>query len=135
MYNDNKSTDASIKPLVYIVLDHRKTSGQLMLAICSGLVEFVVDIGDTVGQQYIDLDLLGMLGPVIDDLFSTIDGALDGLNNQSAETAALSDDVATQEEEPTGINKVFADLDVIKLLGEKGYYAQFESQRYVQRDD
>ncbi len=120
MYNDNKSTDASIKPLVYIVLDHRKTSGQLMLAICSGLVEFVVDIGDTVGQQYIDLDLLGMLGPVIDDLFSTIDGALDGLNNQSAETAALSDDVATQEEEPTGINKVFADLDVIKLLGEKG---------------
>ncbi|MDE6473657.1 MAG: hypothetical protein K2L70_00965 [Clostridia bacterium] len=120
MYNDNKSTAANMKPLVYIVLDHRKTSGQLMLAICSGLVEFVVDIGDTVGIQYINLDLLGMLGPVIDNLFSTIDGALDGLNNQTAEAVALNDGVATQEGEPTGLNKVFADLDIIKLLGEKG---------------
>ena len=123
MYNDNQSSNASMKPLVYIVLDHRRTSGQLMLAICSGLVNFVVDIGDTVGIQYIDLDLVGMLGPVIDNLFKSIDDTLGNMSNvaqASVDGEPMALEETTTTEEPTGINKVFADLDVVKLLGEKG---------------
>ncbi|MDE6870314.1 MAG: hypothetical protein K2J75_06265 [Clostridia bacterium] len=121
MYDDNQSASASATPLVYVVLDHRRTSGQLMLALTSHILSFAgFNIGNLVGTQYINLDIVGMLGPVIDNLFSSIDGALDGMNNQTVAAMALDDGISAQEEEPTGLNKVFAELDIIKLLGEKG---------------
>ncbi|MDE5756342.1 MAG: hypothetical protein K2I23_04560 [Clostridia bacterium] len=123
MYNDNQASGKDMKALVYLVLDHRKTSGQMMLAICSNLVNFVVDIGEAVGLQYIDLDLVGMLAPVIDNLFSSIDGMLSG-NNTESQTLAAGEPTTYAEpaaaDEPTGIAKVFAELDIIKLLGERG---------------
>ncbi|MDE7348413.1 MAG: hypothetical protein K2N53_01995, partial [Clostridia bacterium] len=68
--------------------------------------------------------IVSMLAPVIDNLFKSIDGALDGMNNQTnganSDTMALDSGVATQADEPTGLDKVFAELDIIKLLGEKG---------------
>lgn len=132
MYNDNQSSDASMRPLVYVWLDHRKPSGQLGLAICSGLVNFIVDVGETVGIQYIDLDIIGMLGPVFDDLLKSIDGALDGLGqntngNEGGSAMALAADSTAQEDEPTGLDKVFADLDIIKLLGKNGIMANLRA--------
>lgn len=130
MYDDNQSSSASMTPMVYVILDHRKSSGQLTLAICTGLVTFLgLDIGNLVGVQNIDLDLVGMLAPVIDNLFTTIDGALDGLGNSltgggastvAADEPAVVDEPAAGETQPSLLDEVFANLDVIKLLGEKG---------------
>ncbi|MDE6361463.1 MAG: hypothetical protein K2L53_00630 [Clostridia bacterium] len=125
MYDDNQSPSKQVTPLVYVVLDHRKTSGQLSLALTSKILTVgPVNVGDTVGTQHIDLPIVSMLAPVIDNLFKSIDGALDGMNNQTnganSDAMALDSGVATQADEPTGLDKVFAELDIIKLLGEKG---------------
>lgn len=127
MYDDNQSASASAKPMVYIVLDHRKASGQLQVVLCSNLISVLgIDIGDKINPINADLDLVGMLAPMIDDLLKSIDGAIDGMGEQltgGAQSASQDAPMALagdQPSEPTGIEKVFADLDIIKLLGKDG---------------
>ncbi|MDE6372574.1 MAG: hypothetical protein K2L61_03410, partial [Clostridia bacterium] len=122
MYDDNQSASAEEKPLVYIVLDHRKTSGQLMLVLTTNLLTIgVFNLGNLMDPQYINLDIVGeVLGPVLDNLIKSIDGTLNGMTNKTEEAMALDDGISPQAEEPSGLNKVFAELDIIKLLGEKG---------------
>lgn len=123
LYLDNQSSAGKIKPLVYIWFE--PPYKQLKLAICSNLVNFVVDIGDTVGIVNLGVDLVGQLAPIIDNLFSSIDGMFDTTGNSdkndtqpAAEVSTYADE--TKAEEPKGLAKVFAELDIIKLLGERG---------------
>ncbi|MDE7348831.1 MAG: hypothetical protein K2N53_04145, partial [Clostridia bacterium] len=100
MYDDNQSPSKQVTPLVYVVLDHRKTSGQLSLALTSKILTVgPVNVGDTVGTQHIDLPIVSMLAPVIDNLFKSIDGALDGMNKKTnranLDTMALDSGVST----------------------------------------
>ena len=120
-------------PLVYIVLDYTKTSGQMRVILCKGVVSLIVDLGDFVDIS-VDLDLVGMLSGTFDNLFSQIDSALDGIGSSSDSGSGSEvpptedpstgggdtesgDGSTTPETEPTGFDKIFADLDIVALLG------------------
>lgn len=122
----NNINDGTMTPLLYVILDYTKTSGQLRIVLCQNVINFVVDLGNYIDIA-IDLDLVGTLAPVFDNLFSQIDGALEGLENigQNKETSTQEtpdSGIETQAEpaateEPTGFAKIFAELDIVALLG------------------
>lgn len=122
----NNSNAGTFTPLLYVILDYTKTSGQLRIILCQNVINFVVDLGNYIDIP-IDLDLVGTLAPVFDNLFSQIDGALDGLETigQSTETEAdpqageevVEPAAETPSEELTGFDKIFAELDIVELLG------------------
>lgn len=121
----NNVNAGTFTPLLYVVLDYTKTSGQLRILLCQNVINFVVDLGNYIDIA-IDLDLVGTLAPVFNNLFSQIDGALEGLETIGQTTEAPQSteetDVEVQAEpaateEPTGFEKIFADLDIVALLG------------------
>lgn len=122
-----ENTDkGEMTPLVYIVLDYTKTSGQMTIHICSGVVSLLVDIGDIIGALSFDLDLVGLLGDTFDGLFEQIDTALDGLGGSGdgsgeevppTEGETQSQDAGTAAAEPSPFDAIFANLDIVELLG------------------
>lgn len=136
--NSNKGT---MTPLIYVILDYTKPSQQMTLHICSGVINLVVDIGNTIGALSFDLDLVGMLSGTFDNLFAQIDGALDGIGSGDGSGDGGSGDGSgdggsevpptgegttgdgtqsgdeTTATEPSPFDEIFANLDIVALLG------------------
>lgn len=127
--NSNKGT---MTPLIYVILDYTKPSKQMTLHICSGVINLVVDIGDTIGALSFDLDLIGMLSGTFDNLFAQIDDALDGIGSGDGSGDGGSEVPPTGEgttgdgtqsgdettaTEPSPFDEIFANLDIVALLG------------------
>lgn len=114
----NNSAAGNQTPIAYITIDYTKTSKQMEVRICSNIAKLAVDIGDTVGTIGVDLDLLDMLGGMLEGLFTQIDGVFDGLNAAATSTQALAtadaNDATTDE--PGPFDEIFANLDITKLL-------------------
>lgn len=127
--NSNKGT---MTPLIYVILDYTKPSQQMTLHICSGVINLVVDIGNTIGALSFDLDLVGMLSGTFDNLFAQIDDALDGIGSGDGSGDGGSEVPPTGEgttgdgtqsgdettaTEPSPFDEIFANLDIVALLG------------------
>ena len=137
--NSNKGT---MTPLIYVILDYTKPSQQMTLHICSGVINLVVDIGNTIGALSFDLDLVGMLSGTFDNLFAQIDGALDGIGDSGDGSGdggsgdgsgdggsevpptgegTTGDGTQSGDEttatEPSPFDEIFANLDIVALLG------------------
>lgn len=127
--NSNKGT---MTPLIYVILDYTKPSKQMTLHICSGVINLVVDIGNTIGALSFDLDLVGMLSGTFDNLFAQIDDALDGIGSGDGSGDGGSEVPPTGEgttgdgtqsggettaTEPSPFDEIFANLDIVALLG------------------
>ena len=74
----NNSNQGTMTPLVYLELNYN--TGKLLVTICSGVINFVVDIGDTIGQIAVDLDLVTMLAGTFDNLFQSVDDIVNDLS-------------------------------------------------------
>ena len=130
------SNQGTFTPLIYVILDYTKASQQMTIHICSGVISLIVDIGDVIGALSFDLDLVGMLSGTFDNLFAQIDSALDGIGGSgdsgsgSGEVPPTGDgttggttDGGTQSggetttTEPSPFDAIFANLDVVALLG------------------
>ena len=83
----------TVTPLVYLELDYN--SGKLNLTICSGLLVVIVDIGNIVGTQAIDLNLVNMLSGTLDGLIDTLNGLVNNLVKPTENsTSTLLDELA-----------------------------------------
>lgn len=120
------SDQGTFTPLIYVVLDYTKTSGQMRIILCKNVINFVVDLGDYVDIE-VDLDLIGMLADTFNGLFTQIDSALDGIGGSGdtgtdvpPTTEEPLENTSTGEEtpaEPSPFDAIFADLDIVALLG------------------
>ncbi|MBE5763067.1 MAG: hypothetical protein E7338_02465 [Clostridiales bacterium] len=109
-------SSGNLQHIAYIELNYN--TGKLYLTICSGLIEIIVDIGDTVGTVEIDLDLVGMLGPTLDGLLEQISGLLGGLlnttdSNLNEVVEAVTDEQQQEEEEEPVVT---SDIETIQLV-------------------
>lgn len=117
-FNDTSVT-SNTKSLAYIVLNYNAKKMSIYLA--KGNISLVVDFGDYVAID-VDLDLIGTLGPVFQNLIDQIDTAA-ASEEQSAVAANAAENEPTvmaegdtTTEEPSPFAELFADLDVLKLL-------------------
>lgn len=112
-----------LTPLVYVVLDYKKTSGQMQIKLCKNVIKALgfVDLGDFVDIST-NMDLIGQLAPVFDNLLKTLDGVFDKksdeADNSGTPAVHAGENDSDTPSEPTGFDKIFAELDIMKLLGD-----------------
>ena len=115
-FNDTTVT-SNTKPLAYIALNYN--TGKMSIYLAKNNITLVVDLGDYVAID-VDLDLVGKLAPVFQNLIDQIDNAgkeAEGVETMSEEgVAPLAEGDTTTTEEPSPFAELFADLDVLKLL-------------------
>ena len=107
--------------MLHFYLDY--ASGKATIYLCKGYFKIVglgfitIDVTDFVSNFALDLDILGMLAPTVENLIKQVNDAANNLGQEETpgETTPPSQDQGTTEE-VTGIAKVFAELDIEALL-------------------
>ena len=107
--------------MLHFYLDY--ASGKATIYLCKGYFKIVglgfitIDVTDFVSNFALDLDILGMLAPTVENLIKQVNDAANNLGQEETpgETTPPSQDQGTTEE-ATGIAKVFAELDIEALL-------------------
>lgn len=120
-FNDTTST-SNTNSIAYLALDYN--IGKMSVYLVKGnisLLDMVINLGVDLDISF-DLDLVGTLGELFEGLLADLDkAALEAqgisVNDVSeSEPLALADGDATAEEE-SPFSALFADLDILKLLG------------------
>lgn len=109
------------KAMMHFYLDYE--AGSATIYLCSGwfVVEAIggvipVDITTYLPSVALQLDILGMLAPTVENLIKQVNDAADNIGQETpTEPEAPSQDTGTGTE-ATGIAKVFADLNIEALL-------------------
>lgn len=107
--------------MLHFYLDY--ASGKATIYLCKGYFKIVglgfitIDVTGFVSNFALDLDILGMLAPTVENLIKQVNDAANNLGQEETpgETTPPSQDQGTTEE-VTGIAKVFAELDIEALL-------------------
>lgn len=119
-YNSHGS--GTTKAMMHVYLDY--SAGSATLYLCPGWFEIKVILGIPVDittylkSMTLQLDLLNMLAPTVENLIKQVNDAANNLGNEETpeETPPSQDTGSGEETEPTGIAKVIADLDIEALL-------------------
>ena len=119
-YNSHGS--GTTKAMMHVYLDY--SAGSATLYLCPGwfvidvLMGIPVDITTYLKSMTLQLDLLNMLAPTVENLIKQVNDAANNLGNEETpeETPPSQDTGSGEETEPTGIAKVIADLDIEALL-------------------
>lgn len=107
--------------MLHFFLDY--TNSKATLYLCSGHFKIVlrvgpihpeIDLATYLSSLALDMDVLSMLGPLVDNIIASVNGAI-GEKEEQPSTGDNSGD-QTQPSEPSGFAKVFADLDINELL-------------------
>ncbi len=107
--------------MLHFYLDYTNGKATIYLGkgyfVVVGLGVISIDVTNYVSSFDLSLDILGMLAPTVENLIKQVYDAANniGKEEQPSEPEAPSQDQGTTEE-PTGIAKVFADLDIEALL-------------------
>ena len=114
----------SKKAMLHFYLDYANGKATIYLGngyftVVGGLIGLIqIDIASYLSSGIsLDLDILGMLAPTVENLIKQVYDAANNLGQEEtpSEPSAPSQDTGT-EEEATGIAKVFADLNLEALL-------------------
>lgn len=107
--------------MLHLYLDY--ATGKATIYLCKGYFKIVgigvitIDITNYVSSFDLSLDILGMLGPTVENLIQQVN---DAANNIGQDDTATTPDTPSQDTgtttEATGIAKVFAELDIEALL-------------------
>lgn len=107
--------------MMHFYLDY--ATGNATIYLCKGYFQVVglgvitIDVTDFVSSFALQLDILGMLAPTVENLIKQVNDAANNIGQEETpgqETPPSQDEGTT--EEVTGIAKVFAELDIEALL-------------------
>ncbi len=110
---DELNSNTNQQPLLYAELNYN--TGNLRVMLCQNVLTLgsLVDFASFIDIN-IALDLVNMLAPTFDNLFASI-----GPDNKGVSTVGDTEGGGTTEppKEPSRMDKAFAQLDVVQLLG------------------
>ncbi|MDE6188862.1 MAG: hypothetical protein K2G37_01070 [Clostridia bacterium] len=111
----NNTREGSRTPIAYVVLDYTAESNQMKISLCKNVISIlgVVDIGTYAKDIGVNLDLLGSLGGLFENLFKTLEGAFSSMNSTQTDTQEIA--LADDEDEDL-LGDAIGGLDIIKLL-------------------
>ncbi|MGN0788355.1 MAG: Ig-like domain-containing protein, partial [Christensenellales bacterium] len=120
---DQLNSNTNQQPLLYAELNYN--TGNLRIVLCQGVLTLgsILDFASFIDIN-IALDLVNLLAPTIDSLFASIDpdynggstgGGTEGGGSESG--GGTEGGGETTPTEPTRLDKAFANLNVVQLLG------------------